>query len=154
MSSTIEVKSVDGYQGRERDVIFFSAVRSNCQEKVGFLTDSWRCMNVALTRARSALVGGGDLLRSSLTVSSCIRLVNDTFSRSKRRRSASDSSNIIIGMRELLVLETPELVVGTKELSSTVFLSLCVSQELSFSDKREPLAQTPSQPLVTSYAPG
>jgi superfamily I DNA and/or RNA helicase len=60
MSSTIEVKSVDGYQGRERDVIFFSAVRSNRQGKVGFLTD-WRRMNVALTRARSALVVVGDL---------------------------------------------------------------------------------------------
>jgi superfamily I DNA and/or RNA helicase len=60
MSSTIEVKSVDGYQGREQDVIFFSAVRSNRQGKVGFLTD-WRRMHVALTRARSALVVVGDL---------------------------------------------------------------------------------------------
>jgi regulator of nonsense transcripts 1 len=60
LSSAIEVKSVDGYQGRERDVIIFSAVRSNRQGKVGFLQD-WRRMNVALTRARSALVVVGDL---------------------------------------------------------------------------------------------
>jgi len=60
LTSDIEVKSVDGYQGRERDVIIFSAVRSNRQAKVGFLSD-WRRMNVALTRARSALVVIGDL---------------------------------------------------------------------------------------------
>lgn len=60
LSSDIEVKSVDGYQGRERDIIIFSAVRSNRESKVGFLSD-WRRMNVALTRARSALVVIGDL---------------------------------------------------------------------------------------------
>lgn len=51
----ISVKTIDGFQGEERDVIYISLVRSNANSEIGFLSDIRR-MNVALTRARKKLV--------------------------------------------------------------------------------------------------
>ncbi|KAL7717469.1 Splicing endonuclease positive effector sen1 [Entamoeba marina] len=51
----IIVNTVDGFQGREMDIIVFSCVRSSQGRKtIGFLSDIRR-MNVALTRAKNAL---------------------------------------------------------------------------------------------------
>ena len=55
----IAVKTVDGFQGQERDIIYISMVRSNDTGEIGFLSDIRR-MNVALTRARKKLVVIGD----------------------------------------------------------------------------------------------
>lgn len=51
----LDVKTIDGFQGEERDVIYISLVRSNPNSEIGFLSDIRR-MNVALTRAKKKLV--------------------------------------------------------------------------------------------------
>jgi ATP-dependent RNA/DNA helicase IGHMBP2 len=55
----ISIKTVDGFQGQEKDVIYISLTRSNAKSEIGFLRDIRR-MNVALTRARKMLVVVGD----------------------------------------------------------------------------------------------
>jgi ATP-dependent RNA/DNA helicase IGHMBP2 len=48
---SIEVNTVDAFQGREAEAVLVSCVRSNPEGRLGFLTDLRR-MNVALTRAK------------------------------------------------------------------------------------------------------
>jgi predicted DNA helicase len=55
----LETDTVDGFQGREKEVVVISLVRSNSNGEIGFLADVRR-MNVALTRARRKLLVIGD----------------------------------------------------------------------------------------------
>ncbi|ABN67685.2 predicted protein [Scheffersomyces stipitis CBS 6054] len=58
--SRIEISTVDGFQGREKEVIIISLVRSNDNREIGFLKDKRR-LNVAMTRPKRQLCVIGDL---------------------------------------------------------------------------------------------
>lgn len=55
----IEMGSVDGFQGREKEAVVLSLVRSNEKRETGFLKEGRR-INVAITRARRHLCVVGD----------------------------------------------------------------------------------------------
>lgn len=55
----IDVNTVDGFQGKEKQIIIFSTVRSQGSKTIGFLADERR-MNVGLSRAKSCLIVIGD----------------------------------------------------------------------------------------------
>ncbi|KAI3813724.1 hypothetical protein L1987_18455 [Smallanthus sonchifolius] len=65
----VNVRSVDGFQGSEEDVIIFSTVRCNSRGSVGFLSSRERA-NVALTRARHCMwiVGNKETMINSGSV--------------------------------------------------------------------------------------
>src|SRR4029077_6368205 len=55
----LEIDSVDGFQGREKEAVVISLVRSNAEGDVGFLADGRR-INVPLPRPRRKLMVIGD----------------------------------------------------------------------------------------------
>jgi ATP-dependent RNA/DNA helicase IGHMBP2 len=59
VAAGVEIGTVDGFQGREKEAVIVDLVRSNPEGAIGFLGDLRR-MNVALTRARRLLVVVGD----------------------------------------------------------------------------------------------
>ena len=61
----VEMHTADKFQGRDKEVIILSLVRSNESQNVGDLLKDWRRVNVALTRARTKLLILGS--KSTLT---------------------------------------------------------------------------------------
>lgn len=65
--SEIEFNTIDGFQGKEKEIIIFSCVRGNNEpKKIGFLSDVRR-MNVACTRAQCSfwIFGNSEVLKSN-----------------------------------------------------------------------------------------
>lgn len=55
LPQSVSCSTIDSFQGRESDIVIFSAVRSNAEGDIGFLDDARR-LNVMWTRARLALI--------------------------------------------------------------------------------------------------
>ncbi len=76
----VEIDTVDSYQGREKEVVIFSCVRTAVNTGIGFVRDIRR-MNVGLTRARSSLVVLGSAQALSEGSKDWAALVEDARSR-------------------------------------------------------------------------
>ena len=75
----LEIDTVDGFQGREKEVVLVSLVRSNERDEVGFL-DEPRRFNVALTRARrkTVVVGDAETIGSAEVYEAFVEYARDT----------------------------------------------------------------------------
>uniref|UniRef100_A0A0D9ZPQ7 UvrD-like helicase ATP-binding domain-containing protein n=1 Tax=Oryza glumipatula TaxID=40148 RepID=A0A0D9ZPQ7_9ORYZ len=113
-----QVKSVDGFQGAEEDVIIISTVRSNRAGSVGFLTNLQRT-NVALTRAKHCLwiVGNGTTLSNNRSVWQ--KVVNDAKHRGCFFEASEDKhlSNAIVNA--VIELDDAENLVKMDSLQIT-----------------------------------
>ena len=106
----ISIRSVDGFQGQERELIIFSAVRSNDVGQLGFLINDQR-MNVLLTRARRGLIVIGN---------------SDTLA----QKNSTWKTWIEWMQKEKLVIDSGKTTVGRQSRKNTVLIFL------SFTSKR------------------
>lgn len=123
-SVSVEVNTVDGFQGREKDVIIFSCVRASKRGGIGFLKDIRR-LNVAITRARFCLflVGHVNTLVRDETWAALVRSAQDrrlvvrtrgsNFSEVSRRLESDESKNLVEHFKEMHEKAAKKQVVPT-----------------------------------------
>ncbi|KAG0044717.1 Tripartite DNA replication factor [Gryganskiella cystojenkinii] len=74
---SLDIHTVDRYQGKDKDCVIVSLVRSNEEQHVGELLKDWRRINVAFTRAKKKLivVGSRQTLQGSNVFEQFLRLI-------------------------------------------------------------------------------
>lgn len=73
----VEILTADQFQGRDKECIIISLVRSNKDSIVGDLLKEWRRINVALTRSKSKLIilGSKSTMNNADTIKTFLRLI-------------------------------------------------------------------------------
>uniref|UniRef100_A0A5B6ZB49 Helicase MAGATAMA 3 n=1 Tax=Davidia involucrata TaxID=16924 RepID=A0A5B6ZB49_DAVIN len=98
---SVSVRSIDGFQGGEEDVIIISTVRCNESGSIGFLSNRQRA-NVALTRARYCLwiLGNGATLIKNNSVWK--KLIKDAETRGCLF-NANEDNNLVQAIKSALI---------------------------------------------------
>lgn len=75
----IEILTADQFQGRDKDCVLISLVRSNEEKKVGDLLKEWRRINVAMTRSKTKLIilGSESTIREENLLNSFTSLIQE-----------------------------------------------------------------------------
>ncbi|RPD65180.1 Dna2-domain-containing protein [Lentinus tigrinus ALCF2SS1-7] len=129
----LEFLTADRSQGRDKDCIIISLVRSNSDGLIGELVKDWRRMNVSFTRARSKLIIIGsrktlqaapllkeffELMESKgwiLVLPPNAHLMHELGGATPRKRSAADMASDVFGAKEGEV----EMAKRSKNVSAT-----------------------------------
>ncbi len=103
---SIEINSIDSFQGREKDYVIISAVRSSDSSGIGFLNDERR-LNVALTRSKYGMI----------IVGNCHSLAKGPFWRSllahcSTHRLIYEGSSVQTLRPSMITFEKPENLVA------------------------------------------
>ncbi|XP_037032223.1 NFX1-type zinc finger-containing protein 1-like isoform X2 [Bradysia coprophila] len=136
----IQISTVDGYQGKQNDLIILSLVRNNSNDNVGFLdTDNRVC--VALSRARHGLIMIGNMR----ILATC----SDTWS--KINKILVDRNNI----GEYLPLTRPELFkLHDQLIHSTVKSSSSAVSKLPARTRRSRFTHQRNNEIQSNRVPG
>jgi len=142
----LEIKSVDGYQGREKEAVVLSLVRSNGRGEVGFLGETRR-LNVAVTRARRHLA----VICDSETVKSdkFLREFVEYLEKEGEVRSASMYTDLPIMIRpDGLELSMEDMTVKGKDVKPKKDKKNAKKEKSQSSKTKE--AKNKAQPSVNS----
>ena len=93
--TSINVDTVDGFQGNERDVIIISLVRSTNSKNISFIADPKR-LNVTLTRARKKLIiiGNTKTLKQEYILKKLIKFCKENKSIKSSKKFKKNNYNI------------------------------------------------------------
>ncbi|XP_057503085.1 probable helicase MAGATAMA 3 isoform X2 [Actinidia eriantha] len=120
----VDINTVDGFQGREKDLAIFSCVRASKNKGIGFVAD-FRRMNVGITRARSSVlvVGSASTLKRDKHWKSLLQSAeerNSVFKVSKPYRGFFSDENIKSMEARELVQEKTEAQNNEMEVDTAV----------------------------------
>ncbi|KAI9761385.1 MAG: hypothetical protein M4579_001035 [Chaenotheca gracillima] len=149
----IEMHTTDRFQGRDKEVIILSLVRSNEAQNIGDLLKDWRRLNVAFTRARTKLLIVGSketmtddpLLKSILAFMGSKHWVYDLPNGALEMHTFGEGATQASSLGTNLKTSpkaSPSKAKRAAETHGTIFGGVAKKENISPSGKRTPLKAT------------